>query len=181
MAWRQPGEKPLSEPMMVILPMNICFSRPQWVNSLSRIADTNGEWRRNYINVCICSRQFCSSLNILRYIICHIIYWCLRLSARLQGVVSLLFRELFKIIPRKYTMPEITFMVRISRWNFVRAQSMALGTRTIFQLEIHIRSKISAIHKFRENIWESSRNVSETPPCIFSALGMEILQSCTKP
>ena len=30
-----------------------------------------------------------------------------------QGVVSLRFRELSKIMSRKYTMPEITFMVRI--------------------------------------------------------------------
>ena len=44
------------------------------------------------------------------------------------------------------------------------AQSMALGTRTKFQLEICITSLISAIHKFRENILESSRNVSETTP-----------------
>ena len=42
------------------------------------------------------------------------------------------------------------------------AQSMALGVRTKFQLEIAMRSRISAIHKFRENILESSRNVSET-------------------
>ena len=40
------------------------------------------------------------------------------------------------------------------------AQSIALGTRTHFQLEIIIRSTISAIHKFRENSLESSRNVS---------------------
>ena len=44
------------------------------------------------------------------------------------------------------------------------AQSKALGTHTKFQLEILIRSAISAIHKFRENMLESSRNVSETTP-----------------
>ena len=44
------------------------------------------------------------------------------------------------------------------------AQSMALGTRTKFQLEILIRSTTSAIHKFRNNILESSRNVSEITP-----------------
>ena len=44
------------------------------------------------------------------------------------------------------------------------AQSMALGTRTKFHLQILIRTTISAIHKFQENILESSRNVSETPP-----------------
>ena len=44
------------------------------------------------------------------------------------------------------------------------AQSMALGTCTKFKLEILIRSTISAIHNFRENILGSSRNVSETTP-----------------
>ena len=32
MAWRWPGDKPLSEPMMVRLPMHKCVTRPQWVN-----------------------------------------------------------------------------------------------------------------------------------------------------
>ena len=44
------------------------------------------------------------------------------------------------------------------------AQSMALGTRTKFQLEILIRGTISAIHNFRDNILETSRNISETTP-----------------
>ena len=33
MAWRRPGDKPLSEPMMVSLLMHICVTRPQWVNT----------------------------------------------------------------------------------------------------------------------------------------------------
>ena len=49
-------------------------------------------------------------------------------------------------------------MVRISSLNIVR---------TNFQLEILIRSKISARHNFRENILESSQNVSETTPWEF--------------
>ena len=32
MAWRQPGDKPLSEPMMVSLLTHICVTPPQWVN-----------------------------------------------------------------------------------------------------------------------------------------------------
>ena len=32
MAWRWPGDKPSSEPMMVSLPTHICVTRPQWVN-----------------------------------------------------------------------------------------------------------------------------------------------------
>ena len=35
MAWRRPGDKPLSEPMMVSLLMHIRFTRPQWVNPSS--------------------------------------------------------------------------------------------------------------------------------------------------
>ena len=32
MDWRRPGDKPLSEPMMVGFPTHICIARPQWVN-----------------------------------------------------------------------------------------------------------------------------------------------------
>ena len=67
------------------------------------------------------------------------------------GVVSLMLPKLSKIISQKYTMPEITFMVRVS--------SMALGTRTKFQLEIRIRSRISAMH-----IFESSETLVKQPP-----------------
>ena len=33
MAWRRPGDKPLSESMMVSFPPHICVTRPQWVNN----------------------------------------------------------------------------------------------------------------------------------------------------
>ena len=33
MAWRRPGDKPLSETMMVRLPTHICVTRPQWVKA----------------------------------------------------------------------------------------------------------------------------------------------------
>ena len=32
MAWCRPGDKPLSEPMMISLLTHICVTRPQWVN-----------------------------------------------------------------------------------------------------------------------------------------------------
>ena len=33
MAWRRPGDKPLSEPMITRLPTHICVTRHQWVKS----------------------------------------------------------------------------------------------------------------------------------------------------
>ena len=33
MAWRRPGDKPLSEPMIVGLPTHICITRPQLVKA----------------------------------------------------------------------------------------------------------------------------------------------------
>ena len=33
MAWHRPGDKPLSESMMVSLPMQICITRPHWVEN----------------------------------------------------------------------------------------------------------------------------------------------------
>ena len=65
---------------------------------------------------------------------------------------SLTFRELSKIIPRKYTMPVVTFMLQTSSWNFVSVPKASLGA--------HAQS----FSKFWENILESSRNVSETYP-----------------
>ena len=46
MACRRPGDKPLSEPMMVRLLMHICVTRPQWVKSLiiSTIEDSRMPW-----------------------------------------------------------------------------------------------------------------------------------------
>ena len=38
MAWRRPGDKPLSEPMMVSLPTHICVTRPRWVNAYNSSA-----------------------------------------------------------------------------------------------------------------------------------------------
>ena len=35
MTWRWPGDKPLSEPMMVSLLLHICITRPKWVTALA--------------------------------------------------------------------------------------------------------------------------------------------------
>ena len=37
MAWCRPGDKPLSEPMMVSLPTHICVTRPQWVKKAANM------------------------------------------------------------------------------------------------------------------------------------------------
>ena len=46
MAWRRPGDKPLSEPMMVSLLTHICVTRPQWVKVLEQHLDI--EWGSRY-------------------------------------------------------------------------------------------------------------------------------------
>ena len=38
MAWRRPGDKPLSEPMMISSLTHICVARPQWVNKHKAIS-----------------------------------------------------------------------------------------------------------------------------------------------
>ena len=35
MAWRRPGDKPLSEPMMLNVLTHICVTRPQWVKTMA--------------------------------------------------------------------------------------------------------------------------------------------------
>ena len=60
MAWRCPGDKPLSEPMMVSLLTHICVTRPQWVN---------GSWGHGWSGLVEPKRQdisiSCKSINWL--------------------------------------------------------------------------------------------------------------------
>ena len=42
MAWHRPGDKPLSEPMMISLLTHICVARPQWVKI---IVNSDAIWR----------------------------------------------------------------------------------------------------------------------------------------
>ena len=37
MAWRRPGDKPLSEPMMFSLQTHLCVTRPQWIITWEKI------------------------------------------------------------------------------------------------------------------------------------------------
>ena len=57
MAWRRPGDKPLSEPMMVRLLTHICVTRPQWVNYFN-----------SYIRFCRKTRYKCKISLALRQI-----------------------------------------------------------------------------------------------------------------
>ena len=52
-AWRQPGDKPLSEPMMVKLPTHICVTRPQWVKSLNSLSVTVDNSCKLFSDLCI--------------------------------------------------------------------------------------------------------------------------------
>ena len=45
MSWRRPGDKPLSEPMVVGLLTHICVTRPQWVKLLcKRLVSDKAKW-----------------------------------------------------------------------------------------------------------------------------------------
>ena len=64
MAWRRPGEKPLSEPNMVSLLTHMCVARPQWVKtrpgqrvSHNAIYYAYCCWKCFYIYVCSSNRN----------------------------------------------------------------------------------------------------------------------------
>ena len=46
MAWRRPGDKPLSEPMMENLLTHICVTRPQWVKISTHGWSANAIWHQ---------------------------------------------------------------------------------------------------------------------------------------
>ena len=52
MAWRRPGDKPLSDPLMVSVLTHICVTRPQWVKSLGqRDAYTHHQLRPSLVQI----------------------------------------------------------------------------------------------------------------------------------
>ena len=72
MAWRRPGDKPLSEPMMVRLPTHICVSRPQWVKGRNTLL--------NYPHIQICLKMKTANYVSIKYGISRlhpiIFSWC---------------------------------------------------------------------------------------------------------
>ena len=62
MAWRRPGDKPLSEPMMVSLLTHICVIRPQWVNIFR--PEQNAWHSADKTYKCIFSKRKCISIQI---------------------------------------------------------------------------------------------------------------------
>ena len=61
MTWHWPGDRPLSEPMMVSLLMHICITQPQWVNPFFA---GNGTFCSNCSE---CWWRFCLGLNGLTH------------------------------------------------------------------------------------------------------------------
>ena len=93
-------------------------------------------------------------------------WWCKESGGSFTNVSRALQRNLAKIHNAKIPIYGENFKLKLCTC----AQSMALGTHTKFQLEILIRSTIFAIHKFREKVLESSRNVSETTSRVSAAM-----------
>ena len=83
------------------------------------------------------------------------------------NVLRALQHNLAKIYNARNHIYDEHFRLKVCMWG----QSMALGTRTNFQLEILTKTSISAIHKFRENALESSWNVSEILPWLLASPG----------
>ena len=62
MAWRRPGDKPLSEPMMVRLPTHICVTRPQWVNLKHWLEATPIQWNLDHMKFHVQINFLCEKL-----------------------------------------------------------------------------------------------------------------------
>ena len=82
MAWRRPGDKSLSEPMMVRLPTHICVPRSQWVKQLRHLCPLDD------LTHCVDSARYSSNLlwNIMQnvYIQFPICSTTLRISLSLH-------------------------------------------------------------------------------------------------
>ena len=88
MAWRRPGDKPLSEPLMVILSTHIYITRPQWVKAeIYR----NTHWLQVPILSTFNQHQILQDywMGTLRHPLCCFIYWDLNEMAKIsQNTIS---------------------------------------------------------------------------------------------
>ena len=67
MAWRRPGDKPLSEPMLVFVPTHICVTRPQWVKQ--------SEWYSNQYARIVFLSSFMGISRGVRNKITYVLSW----------------------------------------------------------------------------------------------------------
>ena len=72
MAWRRPGDKPLSEPMMISLLTHICVTRPQWVKGPVHSNRNYYKSTRYVLNWIVLGKDITSHKNIFAFsIICQ--------------------------------------------------------------------------------------------------------------
>ena len=119
-------------------------------------------------------RPFCIGLNVLTNttttIYCHrdmmAAVGTISVAEYLQlGVVSLTFRELSKIISRKYTTPKITFTVRISSWKFVRVpKAWPWAHVQSFSLKFSEEVQLLQCTNFERMSWRARETLVKQPP-----------------
>ena len=77
------------------------------------------------------------------------------------GVVSLMFRK----ISWKYTIPEITFMVRISSWNFVPVPKAMLWAHVqSFSLKFSLERRFLQYANFKRISWRARETLVKQHP-----------------
>ena len=74
-AWCHPGDKPLSEPMMVSSLMHICVTGPQWVNNNQRLFSLNRSISQ--ISQCVSPISHYTPFCNICVHICGIFFWCI--------------------------------------------------------------------------------------------------------
>ena len=93
MAWCRPGDKPLSEPMMVCLLTHICVTRPQWVNSNGYIClfegTANGLSNKNHRVTCSENHPWVQKSSLPSFV--NWLGHCPNSSPKFDGTISEMF------------------------------------------------------------------------------------------
>ena len=168
MAWRRPGYKPLSEPMMISLLMHICITRPQWVNwtSVGMLSIGNIVQWNLYQNTLVfiqanIYKDVCKKVDIFSLPQCQVIkgHMCLCVipCCPLAGSVMplRLYYSVQETCIKPYTVDKNTINptkatgTRVQRWNHIEAMTKwPLFCRRYFHIFL---TKIVALKKFHWN------------------------------
>ena len=86
MAWRRPGDKPLSEPMMVSLPTDISITRPQWVKITATFL--GAEWVKHNEMMTLFGWLICCILLLISVVVLFSSIIYIKVVSLLRGVIN---------------------------------------------------------------------------------------------
>ena len=154
MAWRWPGDRPLSEPVMVRLLTHICVTRPQWVNSIqNRGYIYMYIYIHTYIHTCIHTKSTVlyhmgqvTKLQLSCYLVLLLVDSKTRLTRQPQ------FRDLTHMITHYWLKSNNALMKKWPKWCWLLYAWAGMFLDEICKFQIDYKKWLQKIHSLNSTL-----------------------------